>query len=158
VASIPGAAGPGAGYPQWFVDVSGGSGKSPDKVTNAATKAFAITVTFPGKLVFFTSEAAAQAYANSQGGSVAVLPSGVTDAGQAALNDAGSAATGLASVPEFLTRLEEPQTWLRVAEVLLGGILLIVAVKGFTDPVTRPVTQGVKSGAKTAVKVGGWFA
>ena len=157
MANPPGAAVAGSPFPQWFVDVSGGSGRTPNKVTNAVTKAFAISVAFPEKLVFFTSEAAAQAYANSQGGSAAILPASVTGPVGSALNDAGSAATGLASVPEFLTRLEEPQTWLRVAEVILGGILVIVALKSLTDPVTAPVRNTVKSGIKTAAKMGAFF-
>jgi hypothetical protein len=157
MATPPGAAVKGSPFPQWFIDTSGGSGKTPDKVTNAVTKAFAISVAFPDKLVFFTSQAAAQNYANGIGGSVSVLPSNVTGDAQAALNDAGTTVGDAATVGEFLGRLEEPQTWLRVAEVILGGILLIVALKAISDPVTGPAIRSAKSGVKTAAKVGAFF-
>jgi hypothetical protein len=157
MANPPGAAVLGSPFPQWFIDTAAGSAKTPDKVTNSVTKAVAISVAFPDKLVFFTSQAAAQAYANGIGGSHAVLPSGVTGTGQDILNDAGSTVQDAATVPEFLGRLEEGQTWLRVAEVILGGVLLIVALKAMTDPVTAPIRNTVKSGTRTAAKVGAFF-
>lgn len=161
MANPPGAAGPGAPYPQWYVNLAPGTDHVPVKVGNALSKAIANTVNAPFKLVYFTSQSAAQAYANANGGSHPILPANITNDVNNAVNTSTGTVTGAvsaaATVGDFLGRLEEPQTWLRITEVVLGGILLIVAIKGIVSPVTTPITNSVKSGAKTAVKVGAFF-
>lgn len=53
---------------------------------------------------------------------------------------------GVAAIGDFFSRLSEPNTWLRVAEVLIGGVLIIVSL--------RAMFPGAASAAGDAVKVG----
>lgn len=64
--------------------------------------------------------------------------------------------TPAVSVGGFLGVLNSGSLWQRVAEVVIGGVLLIVAVKGM---VPAGVQRGVKSTVKTvkSVKPAGWF-
>lgn len=55
------------------------------------------------------------------------------------------------SIIEFLGRLEMHATWQRVVEVVVGGVLLIIAAKSMLPSgVTQPVTKVAKKAA--------WFA
>jgi hypothetical protein len=56
-----------------------------------------------------------------------------------------------ATVAGFLGKLQDGSLWQRVAEIAVGGILLIIAIKAMATPVTEPITQGIK---KTAGKIG----
>ncbi len=143
-----------ATYPQWAVN---GTTGVVGEVTNSVEAALAKTVAWPEKEIFFSTKAAADAYSNTIPGHVTNGIPGLTPAAQSALNTATAPVAAATTIPDFLTRLEEPQTWLRVAEVILGGILLIVAIKGMMDPITKPVTNSIKSGAGTAVKAGAFF-
>lgn len=128
MASVPGAAGPGAGFPQWTYNTVS---HQVAEVPNAIAKALAIASTWPEKLIFFTSEQAADAYMQSQGGGADTSHSPI-QAGANAVSAAGQAAAGAVSaasaVPDFLGRLSNPHTWLRVAEVAVGVILLAVGL------------------------------
>ena len=122
---IPGIAGAGAPYPQWGV-VVGSPGQHVTKVTNAAAKYLMETVAWPSKVYFFTSEQAAADWVNGNGGQVYVPG---TQAPLNAANNALNTATSAASaVPDFLSRLTNPHTWLRVAEAVVGIAFLIIGL------------------------------
>lgn len=127
MASIPGAAGPGAPFPQWTV-ILGGS-QIVGKVSNAVTKAGLEATSWPSKVYFFTSEAAAQAFANSNGGSAQEGPlAPAVSAGQSALNAGGSAIASAKNPLQFLQALFTRQNAIRFAEGILGVALILVAV------------------------------
>jgi hypothetical protein len=68
-----------------------------------------------------------------------------------AVQGGSAVAATVPTVGDFLARLESGTLWQRVAEVVIGGVLLVVAVKGM-------VPAGVQQTAKKAVKTVGWFA
>lgn len=56
--------------------------------------------------------------------------------------------SGINAVGDFAARLTEPNTWLRVAEVAIGAVLLFVAVKAMFPGAVGTVTAPVKTAAK----------
>lgn len=136
-----GLAGPGAPFPQWTVILTaaeGGNTGVVGKVTNALAKALVEATAFPSKVLFFTSQAAAQNYINSHGGAVSKPLQQLATAGQNATN----AATG--TLAGFLT-----SSWpLRIAEIALGLVLVAVGVAklvpGFTPAQVIAKRVGVK--------------
>jgi hypothetical protein len=56
--------------------------------------------------------------------------------------------SGINAVGDFAARLTEPNTWLRVAEVAIGALLLFVAVKAMFPGAVETVTAPVKTAAK----------
>jgi hypothetical protein len=125
--SIPGAAGPGAPFPQWTV-ILGGS-QIVGKVSNALNKAALIATSWPSTVYFFTSEAAAQNFANAHGGSAQEGPlKPVVSAAQNALNASTSALAKAANPLEFLQALFTRANAIRLAEGVLGLMLILVSV------------------------------
>lgn len=55
-------------------------------------------------------------------------PNPVNDATNAAQNATGGIGGALASIGDFFSRLTNPHTWLRVAEVVVGAAFLIVGL------------------------------
>lgn len=92
-------------------------------------------------------------------------PTGVT--GQITGEIGGTAAaatglTGLAAVGDFFSRLTQKNTWVRVGEVTVGGILLIAGLRALTSgspavgsgarkAAARPVRRAAKGTAKVVV-------
>ena len=65
---------------------------------------------------------------------------------------------GIADVGDFFHRLTEPQTWTRVAEVGVGGILLFAGIKALThgagsDVAVKSATKPVRSTSAKVAKV-----
>ena len=143
MASAPGAAGPGAKFPQWTVNTTGWVVA---EVIDAAEKTLAEARVYPNTLVFFTSKASADAYVKSKGGTPVTSPLGAAG-GQAALN-AGSAAVTAAANP--LAALFQAAIWIRVAEVAAGLILLGIGLNAMLKG--RPLSA-VTSAAGVAGKV-----
>lgn len=144
MAPIPGIAGPGAGYPQWGVAV-GSPGQHVTKVGNSAAKYLMESVSFPSRVYFFTSQAAAENWVNSNGGQT-FLPG--TQAPLGAANNALNAATGaVAGVPDFLSRLSNPHTWLRVAEAVVGIAFLVIGLNALLH---NPAGKVARVAAKVA--------
>lgn len=142
MASIPGIAGPGAGYPQWGV-VAGSPGQHITKVTNAAAKYVMEAVAWPSKVYFFASEQAAKDWVSGHGGQVYIPGTQKPlQTANSALNTATGATTGVA---DFLTRLEKPATWLRIAEGAVGLILLGIAVNALLH---NPAGKAARVAAK----------
>lgn len=133
MASAPGAAGPGAPFPQWTVTMSAPTGYPVGEVVNAEEKALAEATAFPTRIVFFTSQAAAGAYSRSLGGSGQQTP-GAKLGGQAALNAGAKAAAvvnpldWLANIGQFFSALTQPNLWLRVSKVVLGGVMVVAGL------------------------------
>lgn len=66
---------------------------------------------------------------------------------------------GIAGIGDFFGRLTEASTWIRVAEVLAGGLILYLGLKAVVTPAgknvgPRTAKQTGQSIAKTAKKVG----
>lgn len=120
--SIPGAAGPGAPFPQWTVSVPG---YVLAQVTNATEKGLAEASVYPGKLIFFTSETAARAYALSKGHPAITSPA-TKLGGNKALN------AGTQAVQDILGGANLTSWFIRVGEILLGIVLIGVGVARIT--------------------------
>lgn len=70
----------------------------------------------------------------------------------------GNPLAGIADIGDFFHRLTEKQTWVRVGEVAVGGILLFAGVKALASGTTagsvaKTATKPVKSATKTAASV-----
>lgn len=141
--AIAGEAGAGAGYPQWFYNTTT---HTVSKVSSATTKTIAETVSWPAKLVFFTSEAAADSYMNSQGGGGDISRSGVVNAVNKTTDTTKTAASDLINWPQ-LTNLRD--LMVRVAKVV-GGLILVMAGLNMLakDEAHIDVIGSVKSAAK----------
>lgn len=133
MAGIPGAAGPGAKFPQWTYNTTTGA---IDEVTNATAKALNEADAWPAKLIFFTSDQAARNYAAGTGvGGIdmstlpgsAQVQSGVNQTTQAVQNAAPSI-PGLSQIGTFFSSLGQASTWERAAEVVIGAMLVIAGV------------------------------
>jgi hypothetical protein len=82
---------------------------------------------------------------------VASNPSTAVKAPVAAVGQAGaSAASGVSGVTDFLTRLTQGNTWIRVAEVLLGLGLIIVGLAKLASG-TAAGRAAVKAGKAAAI-------
>jgi hypothetical protein len=120
--TAPGAAGPGAPFPQWTISEPG---YVLGKVSNATEKGLAETAVYPGRLIFFTSEKAARAYALSKGHGAIVSPA-TKVGGQKALD------VGTQAAQDVLGGFDIGAWFLRVGEILLGLVLIGVGVARIT--------------------------
>lgn len=131
--AAPGAAGPGAKFPQWFVNTTT---HTVSEVTSAQTKAAAEAVSFPAKLVFFTSQAAADNFLKANGGGGDISGSPLTKAANSGTDAATQAAKDAISweqaLTNFLLALQNPSTWLRATKIVGGGALLIIGLAHIT--------------------------
>lgn len=73
----------------------------------------------------------------------------VTGAANAVSNETGISAGGLAAIGDFFSKLGKANTWLRVAEVLLGAGLIIVALARLASgtPIGRAAVRAGKAAA-----------
>jgi hypothetical protein len=136
MASAPGAAGPGAPFPQWTVNTTGWVVA---KVVNAQEKALAIASSFPNKLIFFTSQAAANAYVKSQHATPVSAPKAAQqalDTGSKAADPAswlsglgGLLASGLES--GFIAIIKDLWKLLLPALEILSGVILLIITLAF---------------------------
>jgi hypothetical protein len=93
----------------------------------------------------FATEAEARTAQNSQQQS----PNPLNDLTNAAQNATGPL-TGLAAIGDFFTKLGNANTWLRVAEVLLGAGIIIVALAKLAGD-TPAGRAAVKAGKAAAI-------
>ncbi|HEY1618003.1 MAG TPA: hypothetical protein VGG25_10320 [Streptosporangiaceae bacterium] len=108
----PGTAG--SGWPQWGVDQAG-------RITEAAGSAAKLRDMAKGYLTWFSSREAAESwYASQQGLLSGKIPG------------AGGLLSGLAAIGGFFDKLGEGNTWIRVAQVLLGVALIGIGVARLT--------------------------
>jgi hypothetical protein len=68
------------------------------------------------------------------------------------VQQAQSATSGITSTYDFLSRLSQPNLWLRVAEVGIGGILIYVGLRSMFPAEVAAVTGPVKTAAKVIPK------
>lgn len=61
----------------------------------------------------------------------------------------GALATGVKDVAEFQLALLKPNTWIRVAEVVVGVVCIAVGLSAMTK--SNPVGKAAKAGATAAV-------
>jgi hypothetical protein len=107
----------------------------------------------------FQTRSAAEDYKNAIGTGAIVPPPGTPVVGNVHVPNP---LTGINAVGDFFSRLTEAQTWTRVGEVLLGGILVYAGVRALSHgsptvganarkTATRPVTKAAKAAASVAV-------
>lgn len=99
---------------------------------------------------FLAPASAGMAVAKSLGGLVDPIDNGVGSIIGGAADAAGTVLDGAQAVGGFLQDIENPQTWLRVLKVLVGGVLVVVGVGMVLRPIVQPVAQKT---AATAAKV-----
>jgi hypothetical protein len=143
MAGIPGAAGPGAPYPQWLYNTVT---HTVSEVSGPAAKTAAEVVSWPAKLIFFTSQQAADAYMAAQGGGADISRSPLTKAANTATSAATGGLTGLAAIGDFFSRLTQASTWLRIGEGILGLLLIAVGTARMTHavPAAAQIAKAVK--------------
>lgn len=100
----------------WFVFLATGT------VQRQSNPALAEALALSGWIGFANS---ADAYAVAHGTSAPALVGGAVDAVSGATTDVG----------DFLSRLTSPQTWIRVAEVVLGLLLIAVGIAKLTNAI-----------------------
>lgn len=83
-----------------------------------------------------------QALGGALGGAIGNLPAGV----QAGAGNIPNPLAGLAAIGDFFQRLTQASTWIRVAEVLLGLILLAAG--------TARITRAIPAATRIAAAVG----
>ncbi len=142
MASIPGAAGPGAKFPQWSYNTTS---HQVAEVPDAFAKAAAETATWPDRLIFFTSEQAADAYMASQGGGADTSRSPVQAAANAA-SAAGQAAADAAKGGWHLTFGNVSGLLGRSLKIVLGAILLIGGILKMADVSPARIAAAVPAG------------
>jgi hypothetical protein len=57
---------------------------------------------------------------------------------------------GIAAVGDFFSRLSEPNTWLRIAEVAVGGLLIYVSLKAMFPGTVGAAAHSAGTVAKVA--------
>lgn len=128
---IPGAAGPGAKFPQWVYNTQS---HTVSKVGNAGAKAGAIAVTFPAKLIFFTSQAAADAYMTSQGGGADVSNSPATGAANAGAAAAARLPDTASALSAFYDKVTDGKMWRSLGWLVLGVVLIVIGLVLWLGP------------------------
>jgi hypothetical protein len=141
-----GAAKAGAPFPQWAF-VLGSPGQRVNKVDNATMKASVEAISFPNRVLFFTSQQAAQNCANANGGSK-TLPGtgGALNAANSGLNAATGAlqCAGGIAIGRLNVCVDLEHWILRIGEGLLGIVLIGVGLARITG-VQNAVSSIVKS-------------
>lgn len=110
----------------------------------------------------YKTEAQADAHAGVTGAKDINSDNPLSAANNALNNAASQAVPGIADVGDFAHRLTESSTWIRVGEVLLGGILVYAGVRalshgsstvgvGARQSATKPVRKVASGVAKVAV-------
>lgn len=143
--AVPGQAGKGAKFPQWSYNTVT---HEVAEVPNSTAKAMADLVSFPDKIIFFATEAAADAYEKSQGGGVDITGSPIQGAVNATASAQSAAQSGASSV---LSWLNQPDLWTRLGEILVGVILLYTGFKAVTQ--ATPVGDVANRTASTGKKI-----
>lgn len=128
----PGGTGGSHKYPQWGVML--GHDAKTSKIIEAKNDAAKQHDINQGYLDWFTSKSAAGNFIHGQ----FQIP-----------NPVG----GLEGIGDFFARLTEANTWLRVGEFAVGGILLYIGLKGLFPNAVSTVTAPVKKAAKLAAVI-----
>lgn len=99
--------------------------------------------------------AVAQDVARNHSGILSSTPSATAGMNTSAIGQGQQAIGGSAGVADFLSRLTQANTWLRIAEVVAGGILVIVAVNAAlkSSPTANAAVNTTRSGLKKTAKV-----
>lgn len=150
-AIAPGVAPSTAGYPQYGVGGGTPGSSAGWKVVTAHNNQEKMQYAQQGFLVWFSSKSAAQNFISSESSTV----------GSGNVPSTGIFAP-LAEIGDFFHRLTEGETWVRVGEVALGGIIVYAALRGLTrgsstvgagarSKITKPVSKVAKGVATVAV-------
>jgi len=108
-------------YPQWGIHINpdGTSGS----IREAASAAQKMKDMGAGYLDWFATDALAKNALSSQ---TSAYGSGGQSTAQAIKN--ANPLSGLAAIGDFFSRLTQPATWIRIAEVALGLVLIAVGI------------------------------
>lgn len=113
----------GNSYPQWGVGGGTPGSSSGWKIVEAKTEAQKTSYLSQGYDAWFDSQSAAQSYESSEESPVG------SGEPQGALENA---IPGLAQVGDLFGALTQANTWIRVAKVVFGGVLLIIGIAHIT--------------------------
>lgn len=126
--AVPGAAGPGAKFPQWTYNNTTGA---IDKVGNATAKALAEADAWPAQLIFFTSDQAARNYAKGTNvGGIDMSTAPVSGQVQSGVNQGTQALQD--TLGNMFSLSASPSLVLRLAEGVLGVVLIAVGLARLT--------------------------
>jgi hypothetical protein len=125
----------------WKADLTGAKG-----VTKVSSQDELIAAEFqatPGSWKLFPFTAAGEAAASAYAGVPNPGAGGTAGEGVAVVGAAESAAT---AVPDFLSRLTDATTWIRVAEVAAGLLLIAIGLAEITKavPIATTIAKAVK--------------
>lgn len=163
LAQATGGAGPGGGTGKWWIIQTFFSDGSSSWAVGTARAGFAHPVPTANEIVFgpYPSQAAAQQAVDGHtfdqarqkyyGSNVSRGPGGIPVPGV----QAPGVPSGLAAIGGFFSSLGDPHTWLRVAEVLAGLILLAVGLNAILKQsagvdLAGGAARAARSGAKLA--------
>jgi len=106
-------------YPQWGVGGGTPGSSAGWKIVEAANETQKLSYANQGYLVWFSSKAAAQSFIGSE--------SSPFESGEPQ-----NVIPGLAQIGDFFGALTQSSTWIRVAKVIVGGVLLIIGLAHMT--------------------------
>lgn len=109
-------------FPEWFTGPPVVGGANQYQVVEAANAADAARLTAEGYKGPYPTKAAAQAEAAAQ----------TKTATSTEVSTPDVSLPGLSQVGDFFQRLTQGNTWIRVAKVIVGGMLLIVGLVHIT--------------------------
>jgi hypothetical protein len=110
-------------FPEWFTGPPVVGGPNQYQVVEAATAAEAAKLTAEGYKGPYATQAAAETAAGQQTAKATSTELGTPN---------GITIPGLSQVGSFFTALGDASTWIRVAKVVIGGVLLIVGLVHIT--------------------------
>lgn len=113
----------GSAFPQWGVGGGTPGSSTGWKIVEAKTEAQKTTYISAGYVAWFSTEAAAKSFEGSEEGPVS------SGEPQGAI---ANAIPGLAQIGDLFGALTDPNTWIRVAKVMFGGVLLIIGIAHIT--------------------------
>jgi hypothetical protein len=133
----PGIVGASSGYPEY--GVGGGTPGSATgwNIVTANNATDKMQFASQGYLVWFTSMSAAQNFVSSESSLV----------GSGNVPNPANAIPGLTDIGDFFHRLTEGSTYVRIGEVVLGGILVYAGIRALTSGST--VVKGARNAGST---------
>ncbi len=145
------------GYVAWKSLVPGPSSNGYSYITNDADLILAEGNALPGSWKWFPISGAATQAMQAQAAAkwAGVTYNGVSGGSPSAnIPNASKAVTsldsGINAVGDFTNKLSEGNTWVRIAEGILGIVLIAIALAHATG-IDNDVTKALKTGAKVAV-------
>jgi hypothetical protein len=106
-------------YPQWGVGGGTPGSSAGWKIVEATNESQKLSYANQGYLVWFSSDAAAQSFLQ-------------TEESPILSGEPQNAIPGLSQIGDFFGALTQSSTWIRVAKVAVGGLLLVIGLVHIT--------------------------